>query len=179
MKKNSSKSSRMFCYFRQAQYRHYAKMEAWNYPDQALLMQQLLCRRGLCRKKCGYRRFKPKCNGGRSKCQRAAPPVNLNFFLNWNYLPLPLLKKAFRVVNAGVVKLVDTLDLGSSAARLGGSSPSARTEAVNQHVTMEVRRAVIPPKCKVPSFCKHFASLVLSFCLLRHINGGINCHPDW
>ena len=28
---------------------------------------------------------------------------------------------------AGVVKLVDTLDLGSSAARLGGSSPSART----------------------------------------------------
>lgn|GEM_PF-461490 len=29
--------------------------------------------------------------------------------------------------NAGVVKLVDTLDLGSSAVRLGGSSPSART----------------------------------------------------
>lgn len=29
--------------------------------------------------------------------------------------------------SAGVVKLVDTLDLGSSAARLGGSSPSART----------------------------------------------------
>ena len=28
---------------------------------------------------------------------------------------------------AGVVKLVDTLDLGSSAARLGGSSPSTRT----------------------------------------------------
>lgn len=35
-------------------------------------------------------------------------------------LPLPSLK-------AGVVKLVDTLDLGSSAARLGGSSPSTRT----------------------------------------------------
>ncbi|MEY4280736.1 MAG: hypothetical protein RLZ39_148, partial [Bacteroidota bacterium] len=30
--------------------------------------------------------------------------------------------------NAGVVKLVDTLDLGSSAARLGGSSPSTRTQ---------------------------------------------------
>lgn len=30
--------------------------------------------------------------------------------------------------SAGVVKLVDTLDLGSSAARLGGSSPSTRTE---------------------------------------------------
>lgn len=29
--------------------------------------------------------------------------------------------------NAGVVKLVDTLDLGSSASRLGGSSPSTRT----------------------------------------------------
>ena len=28
---------------------------------------------------------------------------------------------------ASVVKLVDTLDLGSSAARCGGSSPSART----------------------------------------------------
>ena len=29
--------------------------------------------------------------------------------------------------SAGVVKLVDTLDLGSSASRLGGSSPSTRT----------------------------------------------------
>ncbi len=29
--------------------------------------------------------------------------------------------------NAGVVKLVDTLDLGSSASRLGGSSPFTRT----------------------------------------------------
>ena len=28
---------------------------------------------------------------------------------------------------AGVVKLVDTLDLGSSASRLGGSSPFTRT----------------------------------------------------
>ena len=28
---------------------------------------------------------------------------------------------------AGVVKLVDTLDLGSSASRHGGSSPSTRT----------------------------------------------------
>ena len=33
----------------------------------------------------------------------------------------------FAAPYAGVVKLVDTLDLGSSAARLGGSSPSART----------------------------------------------------
>ncbi len=30
--------------------------------------------------------------------------------------------------NAGVVKLVDTLDLGSSASRLGGSSPFTRTK---------------------------------------------------
>ena len=29
---------------------------------------------------------------------------------------------------AGVVKLVDTLDLGSSASRLGGSSPFTRTK---------------------------------------------------
>ena len=34
----------------------------------------------------------------------------------------------FAVPNAGVAKLVDALDLGSSASRLGGSSPSARTE---------------------------------------------------
>ena len=31
------------------------------------------------------------------------------------------------LVEADVVKLVDTLDLGSSAARFGGSSPSIRT----------------------------------------------------
>jgi len=34
----------------------------------------------------------------------------------------------FAASKAGVVKLVDTLDLGSSAARCVGSSPSARTE---------------------------------------------------
>ncbi len=34
----------------------------------------------------------------------------------------------FAAPYAGVVKLVDTLDLGSSASRLGGSSPSARTK---------------------------------------------------
>ena len=33
----------------------------------------------------------------------------------------------FDTLNAGVVKLVDTLDLGSSASRHGGSSPSTRT----------------------------------------------------
>ena len=32
---------------------------------------------------------------------------------------------------AGVVKLVDTLDLGSSAARRGGSTPFARTAEVS------------------------------------------------
>ena len=42
-------------------------------------------------------------------------------FVNWIFgLSLPSL-------NAGVVKLVDTLDLGSSAARRGGSSPFTRT----------------------------------------------------
>jgi len=33
----------------------------------------------------------------------------------------------FLPLNARVVKLVDTLDLGSSVARRGGSSPSSRT----------------------------------------------------
>ncbi len=33
---------------------------------------------------------------------------------------------------AGMVKLVDTLDLGSSAVRLGGSSPSTRTQLKKQ-----------------------------------------------
>lgn len=40
------------------------------------------------------------------------------------YLCCPSKKECF----AGVVKLVDTLDLGSSASRLGGSSPSTRTK---------------------------------------------------
>ena len=35
--------------------------------------------------------------------------------------------------NAGVVKLVDTLDLGSSASRLGGSSPFTRTTKKNRY----------------------------------------------
>lgn len=39
-----------------------------------------------------------------------------------NSLPLPPFQE-----EADVVKLVDTLDLGSSAARHGGSSPSIRT----------------------------------------------------
>ncbi len=44
----------------------------------------------------------------------------------------PLLKKSIDLIKtfqyyAGVAKLVDALDLGSSAARHGGSSPSART----------------------------------------------------
>lgn len=33
---------------------------------------------------------------------------------------------------AGVVKLVDTLDLGSSAARCVGSSPSTRTNRIRK-----------------------------------------------
>jgi hypothetical protein len=34
-------------------------------------------------------------------------------------------------LKAGVVKLVDTLDLGSSALRLGGSSPFTRTKTLH------------------------------------------------
>lgn len=37
------------------------------------------------------------------------------------------MKPQFQINPAGVVKLVDTLDLGSSASRHGGSSPSTRT----------------------------------------------------
>lgn len=37
---------------------------------------------------------------------------------------------------AGVVKLVDTLDLGSSASRLGGSSPSTRTYVLRDENTV-------------------------------------------
>ena len=33
-----------------------------------------------------------------------------------------------QAIKAGVVKLVDTLDLGSSASRRGGSSPFTRTK---------------------------------------------------
>ena len=36
----------------------------------------------------------------------------------------------FNGKGAGVVKLVDTLDLGSSAARCVGSSPIARTSSI-------------------------------------------------
>ena len=34
-------------------------------------------------------------------------------------------------MNAGVAELVDALDLGSSAVRRGGSSPSTRTRIIN------------------------------------------------
>ena len=39
-----------------------------------------------------------------------------------------------RIKSAGVVKLVDTLDLGSSAARCVGSSPSTRTKKIRKEV---------------------------------------------
>ena len=52
--------------------------------------------------------------------------VNVCIFFGWgnfieklNYICQPF---------AGVVKLVDTLDLGSSASRRGGSSPFTRTQ---------------------------------------------------
>ena len=39
--------------------------------------------------------------------------------------------------NADVAKLVDALDLGSSAARHGGSSPSIRTTKALNHSTVQ------------------------------------------
>ncbi len=50
------------------------------------------------------------------------------------YICAPFIRKA------GVVKLVDTLDLGSSAARCVGSSPSTRTVTQNN-------RALHGPDC--------------------------------
>lgn len=41
---------------------------------------------------------------------------------------------ASKTGHAGVVELVDTLDLGSSVARLGGSSPFARYKSRGSHL---------------------------------------------
>src|SRR3546814_2298126 len=41
----------------------------------------------------------------------------------------------FRSVPAGVAELVDALDLGSSIARCGGSSPFARTSRSEEHTS--------------------------------------------
>ena len=48
----------------------------------------------------------------------------------------------FDTLNAGVVKLVDTLDLGSSASRHGGSSPFTRTIAL-AYVRVFLKQSVI------------------------------------
>ena len=45
------------------------------------------------------------------------------FFEYFMYICKPIFN------NAGVVELVDTLDLGSSAVRRGGSTPFTRTKA--------------------------------------------------
>ena len=42
------------------------------------------------------------------------------------------IKKYCSLNNADVVELVDTLDLGSSAARRGGSTPFIRTKALRK-----------------------------------------------
>ena len=51
------------------------------------------------------------------------------YIKNKNTFALPIQQKASKQGNkrAGVAELVDVLDLGSSAARRGGSIPSART----------------------------------------------------
>ena len=46
---------------------------------------------------------------------------------NLNILLIREWEKAVCILNAGVAKLVDAPDLGSGAARRGGSSPSTRT----------------------------------------------------
>jgi hypothetical protein len=51
------------------------------------------------------------------------------------YFSIDFLKKKSALKNtiAGVAKLVDASDLGSDAARYGGSSPSARTHFKNEY----------------------------------------------
>ena len=69
---------------------------------------------------------------------KAAPHKNctgliLNCLKSWltydNYYGIITLKKLY----AGVVKLADTLDLGSNAERCAGSSPVTRTISVIQN----------------------------------------------
>ena len=57
------------------------------------------------------------------------------YLKNKNTFALPIRQKASKTGNkwAGVAELVDVLDLGSSAARRGGSIPSART--INKGMT--------------------------------------------
>jgi hypothetical protein len=43
------------------------------------------------------------------------------------YICIPIIERYNRILIAGVVELVDTLDLGSSAERCGSSSLPART----------------------------------------------------
>ena len=43
------------------------------------------------------------------------------------------------ILNAGVAKLVDAPDLGSGAARRGGSSPSTRTNILKKYISSECK----------------------------------------
>lgn len=66
--------------------------------------------------------------------------IKIVFFFLFNKIILSLQRfsKSIVLFNAGVVKLVDTPDLGSGAARLGGSSPSTRTlfECLQKKITI-------------------------------------------
>ena len=50
---------------------------------------------------------------------------------NYFYVGNLLFRCKFVVFDADVAELVDALDLGSSAARCGGSSPSIRTQFIS------------------------------------------------
>lgn len=54
--------------------------------------------------------------------------VGGSFFHSFFYICAPFSNRGKFIDYAGVAKLADALDLGSSAARHGGSSPSARTQ---------------------------------------------------
>ncbi len=54
--------------------------------------------------------------------------VQLHFIIKFLlYICIPIILADWEILYAGVVELVDTLDLGSSAARCESSSLSART----------------------------------------------------
>src|SRR5699024_12576240 len=69
-------------------------------------------------------------------------------------LPIYYTFALFLRLSAGVVKLVDTLDLGSNAERLGGSSPFTRTFFANPRFQMLTIKEVslAHPPAQQPAF---------------------------
>ena len=77
---------------------------------------------------------------GRMYAYKSLLKENKNYFCVGNFL----FRCKFVWSNADVAELVDALDLGSSAARCGGSSPSIRTRfSLTRKVSLAARRAAV------------------------------------